>query len=119
MQADLILAMSIYPSRRRLMSGCSRVELADMSLDLTPAEFAELLQQCGLNFAETSRLCGVDPSTSRRWAKTTKPAHYAVAIIKLMATGRLDIFMYRALKSAYNDPSRVAQLLSLVRSPNP
>jgi hypothetical protein len=90
-----------------------------MKFDLTPTEFAELIEQCNLNFAETGRLCGVDPSTARRWAKTTKPAHYAVAIIKLLAQKKLDVLMYRALKAAYNDPSRVRQLLSLVESKEP
>ena len=111
--------MSIFPNKPRVMLECLEVELPDMKLDLTPAEFAELLQQCGLNFAETGRLCGVDPSTARRWAKSTRPAHYAVAIIKLMATRRLDVLMYRALKGAYNDPLRVDQLLSLLKLPNP
>jgi hypothetical protein len=93
--------------------------VAAMKLDLTPAEFAELIERCNLNFAETGRLCGVDPSTARRWTKTTKPAHYAVAIIKLLAERKLDVLMYRALKAAYNDPSRVGQLLSLVESEEP
>jgi hypothetical protein len=90
-----------------------------MKLDLTPAEFAELIKQCNLNYAETGRLCGVDPSTARRWTKTTRPAHYAVAIVKLLAEKRLDVLMYRALKAAYNDPSRVGQLVSLVGSTKP
>ena len=83
-----------------------------MKLDITSAEFAELMKRCYMNFAETGRLCGVAPSTARRWAKTTKPAHYAVAILKLTAAKRLDVMMYRALKAAYNDPSRVSELLS-------
>ena len=99
-----------------LLASPREVNLADMSLDLTPSEFAELLNQCGLNFAETGRICGVDPSTARGWAKRYKPRRYAVAIIKLMATRKLDVLMYRALKAAYDDTSRVDQLVTLVVS---
>lgn len=103
------LADEKAPNERRLA----------MKLDLGPAEFAELIRQCNLSFAETARFCGVDPSTARRWTKSTKPPRYAVAMIKLEAAGKLDVLMYRALKGAYNDPSRVDQLLSLVKSVEP
>lgn len=90
-----------------------------MKLDLTPAEFAELIKECRLNFTEVASFCGVDRSTARRWAKTTQPPHYAVAMIKLHAAKRLDALLYRAFKAAYDDPSRVDQLLSLIESRKP
>ena len=90
-----------------------------IKLDLTPAEFAELIKQCRLNFTEIASFCGVDRSTASRWAKTTKPPKYAVAMIKLDAAKKLDVLMYRALKAAYNDPSRVDQLVSLIESRKP
>jgi hypothetical protein len=117
--ANWVLTMSAYPNKWSMMSDCRQIDLSDMNLDLTSYEFAVLLERCDLNFAEAGRICGVDPSTARGWARSRKPRRYAVAIIKLMATRKLDVLMYRALKATHDDTLQVDQLVSLVESNTP